>query len=240
MNPASSMRHCIMMGYDDAFGEKAAMFSEHLRDGDMINDSYMHDAARFNNTFALKLLLDKECIDPSRQNVGGNTPLHIAAYKGNCQCVAMLLESKSDPSAQNERGEVPLHRAVISEQLETLKLLLPVSDVDSLTTGGMGVLHFAARLGNLDMMRLLVEHGADINILAAKNRSVLHFSAMSGNLPSIAYVIRCGTLPKVVDSYNRTPRQTAFIPAALEFLHQCEEVSEDESALAELCDAQLH
>ena len=32
----------------------------------------------------------------------------------------------------------------------------------------MGVLHFAARLGNLDMMRLLVEHGADINILAAK------------------------------------------------------------------------
>ena len=33
---------------------------------------------------------------------GGNTPLHIAAYKGNCQCVAMLLESKSDPSAQNE------------------------------------------------------------------------------------------------------------------------------------------
>ena len=31
----------------------------------------MHDAARFNNIYALELLLEKGCIDPSRQNVVG-------------------------------------------------------------------------------------------------------------------------------------------------------------------------
>ena len=35
-NPLCSMRHCIMKGYNDTFQEKANMFSEHLRDGDLV------------------------------------------------------------------------------------------------------------------------------------------------------------------------------------------------------------
>ena len=35
--PTWSMRHCIMKGYNDVFTEKANMYCEHLRDGDMVS-----------------------------------------------------------------------------------------------------------------------------------------------------------------------------------------------------------
>ena len=36
INPQYSMRYCIMNGYNDIFEEKTNMFSEHLRDGDVV------------------------------------------------------------------------------------------------------------------------------------------------------------------------------------------------------------
>ena len=43
MSVTSSMRFCIMHGHNDMFKQKADMFSEHLRDGDMVSDLIFQD-----------------------------------------------------------------------------------------------------------------------------------------------------------------------------------------------------
>ncbi|KAL5248928.1 hypothetical protein ACHWQZ_G017953 [Mnemiopsis leidyi] len=238
MSVTSSMRHCIMHGNNDMFKQKADMFSEHLRDGDMINDSYMHDAARFNNIYALELLLEKGYIDPSRQNVGGNTPLHVAAYNGNNESVELLLNSKSDPSVINEKGELPLHRAVIQGHIGTAKLLIPVTDIN-ITCKGKSALHTAARTGNVEMIKLLLDNGADIKLLDSKNRSVLHYGAISGNVPTLAFLVKSGLSVTCTDNHNRKPRNVAFCDPAVQFLSQCEQVADEHDELIALCDQHL-
>ncbi|XP_063690374.1 putative ankyrin repeat protein RF_0381 [Bolinopsis microptera] len=239
MTVTSSMRHCIMMGYNDVFKQKANMFSEHLRDGDMINDSYMHDAARFNNIYALELLLEKGCIDPSRQNVGGNTPLHVAAYNGHNESVEMLLSNKSDPSVINEKGELPLHRAVSRGHIDTVKLLIPVSDINITCKDNVSALHTAARTGNVDMITLLMNNGADTKLLDSKNRSVLHYGAVSGDIPTLAFLVKAGLSVTSVDNNNRKPRNTAFNNEAIQFLIQCEQVADQQDDLISVCDSQI-
>ena len=123
----------------------------------------MHDAARFNNVFALQMLLDKGCIDPSRQNVvrkmccdmtvhvikivgydiektfyfqSGNTPLHVGAFCGSLESIVLLLNNGSDPNLANEKGELPLHRAVTKGHTDVTKLLIAVTDINAVTKVG--------------------------------------------------------------------------------------------------------
>lgn len=60
------------------------------------------------------LYYDAECADPNAVDDGGNTPLHLAAERGNHSIVYRLLQSGADATRQNVKKWTP-------EQLATLK-----------------------------------------------------------------------------------------------------------------------
>ena len=47
----------------------------------------------------------------------GNTPLHLAALRGDEAAVDALLRDGADPNALNDSGAAPLHYAIMSEHM---------------------------------------------------------------------------------------------------------------------------
>lgn len=59
------------------------------------------------------------------QNARGQTPLHIAAQKGDISIVRLLLDSKTvNVNAQDSSGATPLHLASENGHIEVVKLLV--------------------------------------------------------------------------------------------------------------------
>jgi len=71
--------------------------------------------------------------------------------------------------------------------------LLPRDVNDAATNEGLTALHYAAQNGDIDIIRYLVEHGADISAQDyEQSRSVIHFAAQNGNIECIKYLTEHG------------------------------------------------
>lgn len=76
----------------------------------------------------------------------------------------LLLDSKADPNLADESGNTPLVAAVDQRSVESVKLLLDAgAKVDPPQLAPTGALHEAAKLGDFEMMTLLLNHPADVN-----------------------------------------------------------------------------
>jgi ankyrin repeat protein len=72
-----------------------------------------------------KLLLEAGANPNLQEKYAGNTPLHIAADKGNFELCKMLLEFNANPNVQDERfGCTPLHLAVSKGKFKICRMLL--------------------------------------------------------------------------------------------------------------------
>lgn len=54
----------------------------------------------------------------------GNTPLHVAATRGDRNAVRLLLEAGADPNAAGERGCTPLHLALEGQHVQVVRMLV--------------------------------------------------------------------------------------------------------------------
>ena len=91
----------------------------------------------------------------------GVASMHRAATMGLTEAVSSLLSFGANPNSKDDLGETPLHKAVREGHIETVKLLLDVSDANDANSEGMTPLHWACLAGDQSMVALLVQHGAD-------------------------------------------------------------------------------
>ena len=79
----------------------------------------------------IKLLLEREDVDPNRPNKYDRTPLGCAARKGHEGVVKLLLERGDiNPNRPDENDQTPLGLAAIEGHKGVVKLLLERGDVD--------------------------------------------------------------------------------------------------------------
>jgi ankyrin repeat protein len=104
---------------------------------------------------------------------GGTTPLMFAVLYGDADAVRVLLENSADPNARNEAGATALMWAV--DNLEKTRLLLKSgADVNARSDDGRTPLFIATgRFGSSDVVKLLLDHGADISVKAHSNRGAV-------------------------------------------------------------------
>lgn len=69
-------------------------------------------------------LSDSKAFNVNQKNEMGQTPLHLAAEKGQKEIVEMLLEKGADVNATDKEGRTPLHDAVFYRHYEIAKILL--------------------------------------------------------------------------------------------------------------------
>jgi len=73
---------------------------------------------------AVKVILSLAPDLVEEEDINGDTPLHFAAYNGDDETIAILLDHKADPNARNKHGQTPLHKSALYGSLEASQRLL--------------------------------------------------------------------------------------------------------------------
>ncbi|KGE13265.1 ankyrin [Sphingobacterium deserti] len=97
----------------------------------------------------------------------GFTPLGIATHFGQETVVRILLAKHADPNicSQNGYHVYPLHTALTGQYDQISKMLVEAgAEVNVMQNARISPLHIAAQQGNIDMIIILLENGADITL----------------------------------------------------------------------------
>ncbi len=125
-----------------------------------------------------KLLLAHPGIDVNLLNNAGESPLMMAALKGDVSAAQMLLERGAKV---NQPGWSALHYASTGPDTGLVKLLLDRgAELNAASPNGTTPLMMAAQYGSEDSVNLLLARGADVNRRNEKDLRAVDFARMSG------------------------------------------------------------
>ena len=168
----------------------------------------------------IRRLLDGRA-DPNTALVSGETPLMAAARSGSVEAVRLLLAHGADVNAKERtRGQTALMWAIEQRHASVAKTLIELgADVHArsnvwhqlentagntnasgdfeMAHGGSTPLFFAARQGDVETARVLLDAGADINAAAAAGTSPLVVAAHSDHGVLAKFLLERGADPSL-------------------------------------------
>ncbi|KAL6553229.1 hypothetical protein OROGR_007071 [Orobanche gracilis] len=129
---------------------------------DNLDRGALHFAAEAGLTDACKYLVEGLKLDVNANDTRGQTPLASASMKGHTATAKYLVERGA--SIQLEFGLTPLHHAAGNGNFELMELLLGKGvSVDLKNASRCAPIAWAARMSREDVVKFLLEHGADPN-----------------------------------------------------------------------------
>lgn len=137
-------------------------------------------AAKLGNAEELRRLLADGQVDPNCRHALGWTPLHVAAISGHRDCVLVLLEAGADINAGDEFSNV--YQMAREKQLHSLEVLVEREDEFSnrlsnrASFRGCTALHYAVLTDDTQLVRTLLEKGADPTLANDQNHRPVDYS----------------------------------------------------------------
>jgi ankyrin repeat protein len=120
------------------------------------------------NKALLTFLLNKG-LDPNGKTSDGNSYLNLTIRFNHLELAELLLKHGASPNLPDSHHSLALHLALLSERSDIVALLLryPHTDVNISNKNGETALHLAVRNGSIELVQLLINHGADARRLSA-------------------------------------------------------------------------
>ena len=143
------------------------------------------------------------------------TLLRVASYDGQVDIMRWLLDHGADPNARNRSGLTPLSGAASRKHVDAVQILLEYNtDINSQSDGGETPLYWVLTRGHSDgkvpdIVRRLLEHGADPNICDNDRSTPLHQASSRGSLEAVRLLLSYGAKVDEKDEDGRTPFQLA-------------------------------
>jgi len=76
--------------------------------------------------------------------------------------------------------------------------------IDTLDTkNGMALLHFAASYNKIDIVKYLLDKGADVNVCDIAGDTPLHYAAYIGSIDVATCLLDCGAVKNMPDNQDR-------------------------------------
>ena len=210
-------RNRVTRGEETKNLDSTTLYSQNEEDG----DNYLHTAIIHQNIPLSMSVIDKAV---SRkwldfQNKLLQAPIHLAVLTNQPSIVSKLVESRADVMSRDRNGNTALsiacrdglfrivnilvtavkHRYV-NECLQTqMSQLFAVVNYE-----GHTCIHLAANNNHLEVVKFIIESGADINTAEAKTgRTILHNACISGDKTLVRYLTKlrsCNINAKSYDS----------------------------------------
>lgn len=147
-------------------------------------------ALREGSVKVIDTLLAHPAIRIDEANRSDETPLMMAALRGNLQATRRLLERGA---RFNRAGWTPLHYAACSEEPQLVALLLDRgSDIEAVSPNGTTALMMAARYGAEESVLLLLKRGANARARNAHSLDAPAFARLAAR-ESLAQRLEKGT-----------------------------------------------
>ena len=180
-------------------GEEALEWVAHGVDPnsrDERGDPGMVAALKANSPSAAAALMRAPGIDLEAANRAGETPLMMAAIKGETQLCAQLIERGA---RVNQPGWTALHYAAAGNSLDAVRLLLERgAEVNAVSPTGRTPLMMAAGLANERVVNALIAAGADVDYLDKSGAGAVDAARGSGR----------EWLAAKLQALRKTPRET--------------------------------
>lgn len=185
----------------------------------------LSEAAMLGNAAIIEQLLKAGADPNTRTTADGETVLMTSAHSGNAEAVKVLLEHGADVNAKEAyKGQTALMWAAAEDHPEVVKLLLEhgadwkvqssfretkipklsaASSISPISRGGLTAFLFAAREGNIETAKVMIEHGVDINQTDVDGTSGLVISIMNKKYTFAKFLLDRGADPNVTDVKGR-------------------------------------
>ena len=188
--------------------------------------SALSEAALSGNAAIVGALLEAGADAKAVSTQDGETVLMTAARAGNVDAVRMLLDRGADVNARERyKGQTALMWAAAERHPAVVKLLLErgadwkvrsfdretkppklsaASSISPIPRGGFTALLFAAREGDIETTRAMLDGGVDINYGDVDDTTALVVAIMNKRFSLAKFLIDRGADPNVVDASGRT------------------------------------
>lgn len=173
----------------------------------------IHIAVKKGNKNIVEFFLN-EGISVNDTNNSGWTPLHYAAFSGELEIAKLLVAKGANVRAENAYGQKPIdltHYGKDNGYKGVMELLLDkgggkVNDTDK---DGYTLLRCAVIIGNLEVIKFLIDKGANIHAKDNKGRTPLDLARERGNTEVVSMLSGINTkMTEVLVSQLSIPRKT--------------------------------
>ena len=178
-----------------------------VTDKDFNGNTPLHCAVNNRQYHVIRALIgDFEC-DPNIGCKHGMTPLHMACRNGDLESVRILIHYGAHVIITDDNNATPLVLAVSNNHTRIVSAMVREFGCDP--NDGVS-LHTACEHGNLTMVKVLTDHGANMNDRDVDGNTPLHISVAKGYDPTTLVLLedyKCD--PNITNEQGMTPLHVA-------------------------------
>ena len=164
------------------------------------------------DTTELQYCLGKKGFNVNMKNAAGDTALHVAIAYRQVEAVKLLVRYKPDLEATGKAGLTPLMLSMDMGKPDMTLAIVRAEGSNPNTHDAKYVypLHKAAEEGEMDIVKALVERGADVNVRTRDTEDTpLHLAIRKGRRGVAEYLVQKGARIDIAGLEGKTAAQLA-------------------------------
>ncbi|XP_044262237.1 ankyrin repeat and death domain-containing protein 1A-like isoform X2 [Tribolium madens] len=185
------------------------------------NDLLLHEAVIKNDTESVRRIL-KEPVDINSRNNYGRAPIHWAASRGNIDIMEMLIAANCDIEARDKKHYTLLMCAARNNRITIVDFLIDTLEdtrVDAVDIDGQTALFHAAMGGHIEIIKRLIDLGANLNKKNKENKTALHVACERGHCDVADLLLTHEADMEAKDTNGNTPLHVASQNQQTETVH---------------------
>ena len=161
---------------------------------DCDGSTVLHYASRYSNQEVVEFLLKLNEISVNATDNSNQTPLMRACYDGGrLDNIKMLIQNGADIQARDCNGSTVLHVASISSNQEVVEFLLKLNEISVNATDNSSqtpLMYACLNGGPLQIIKMLIQNGADIQARKCDGSTVLHLASRYSNQEVVEFLLK--------------------------------------------------